>query len=360
MKITACLTTMPALLIAAVLLSGGCKAGKNEKQDVATVKTEEAAVYGEDAVVTFPGKIRAASDVNLAFRVSGTILRVPVKEGAHVKKGDLLAEIDPRDYEIQLSATEAEYNRIKGEAERIIELYKRGSVSRNEYDKAVYGLQQISAKYDAHKNALADTRLTAPFDGYVQKRYYDKDETVSAGMPVVSLINTALPEVEINIPATDYVKRDLFGSFSCKTDIYPDREFPLELVGIARKANLNQLYNMRLRLKEAVGKEIPAPGMTAIVTIRYKSQESEMTRIPLSALFGQEETSSVWVYDPHSGTVSKRDVTPLKLMLDGTVVLSGGLKAGEKVVTAGIHSLSDGQPVRLLEKPSVTNIGGML
>ena len=75
--------------------------------------------------------------MKLAFRVAGPIRKIYVNEGQYVKKGQLLAELDPRDYQIQFNATQAEYTQVKGEADRIIELYRRGSVSVNEYDKAV-------------------------------------------------------------------------------------------------------------------------------------------------------------------------------------------------------------------------------
>ena len=129
---------------------------------------------------------------------------------------------------LQLAATEAEYKQVKAEAERVIRLYEKQSVSENDYDKAVSGLQQITAKYNAHRNALADTRLTAPFDGYVQKIHYDAGETVAAGMPVVSLISSSAPEVEINIPASEFIRSDEFKTYRCSSEIYPDREFPLE------------------------------------------------------------------------------------------------------------------------------------
>jgi multidrug resistance efflux pump len=110
----------------------------------------------------------------------------------------------------------------------VIELHKRGSVTPNEYDKAVYGLQQISAKYDAHKNALADVKLTAPFDGYVQQRFYGAGETVGAGMPVLSMREATTPEVEINIPSSEFIRRGEFDEFTCTVNIYPDKVYSLE------------------------------------------------------------------------------------------------------------------------------------
>lgn len=345
-------------LLPAVLVS--CSGGKAKQEPVATVRTDTVRVYGQKLSATFPGKVKAAADVNLAFRVSGTLLRVPVDAGTYVKKGQLLAEVDPRDYRIQLSATEAEYKQVKSEAERIMTLYEQKSVTPNDYDKAVYGLQQITAKYNACKNALEDTRLLAPFDGYVQKRLFDKEETVAAGMPVISMINTGAPEVEINIPSSEYIQRDEFGSYTCKVDIFPDAVYPLDLIGITQKANMNQLYTMRLRLRNSPGQALPTPGMTTMVTLNYKEKESVMVQIPLTAVFAAGNHSAVWVYNKDSQTVSSRDITLSEIKTDGTVVISEGLKPGDIIVTAGVHSLEEGQAVRLLPATSSTNVGGML
>ena len=326
---------------------------------VQTVKVDTARVYCEKSASTFPGKVKAASDVNLAFRISGPIEKVFVNAGSIVRKGQLLAEMDARDYTLQLSATEAEYNRIKAEAERVIALYEKGSVTANDYDKAVYGLQQITAKYEAHQNALSDTKLCAPFDGYIQKRFFEAGETIGAGMPVVSMISASLPEVEINIPSSDFVRRDQFDSFACSVDIYPDMTFPLELIGVAQKANLNQLYTVRLRMKERL-QQMPSPGMTVMVTIRYKSDETALLYIPFSAIFEHNGVSSVWVYDGSTETVEARAIAPIEILHNGNVVVSKGLNEGDIVVTAGVHVLFQGEKVKLLPAMSPTNIGGLL
>lgn len=339
----------------------GCSVQKTDKNTVPVVKVDTVRMYGEVLTESFPGKVKAAADVNLAFRVSGTLLRVPAEAGMYVKKGQLLAEIDPRDYEIQLSATEAEYRQVKGEADRIIALYQKNSVAPNDYEKALYGLQQITAKYEAHKNALADTRLYAPFDGYIQKRLFDASETVSAGMPVVSIIDTGAPEVEVNIPSANYIRRERFESFFCTVDIFGNERFPLEMLGITQKANLNQLYTMRLRLKGSTpGGSRPTPGMATTVTIRYRSEPSALTLIPLSAVFGEGSESSVWIYREKTGDIVRRKIKPMEIRADGNVIVSEGLMAGEKIVSAGVHTLSEGKRVDVLPRVSVTNIGGLL
>ena len=335
-----------------------CTQKASEEKTVKTVKIDTVRIYGEKSSSTFPGKVKAASDVNLAFRISGPVSKVYAEAGAFVKKGQLLAEIDARDYAIQLSATEAEYKRIKAEVERIVTLYEKGSATPNDYDKAVYGLQQITAKYEAHKNALTDTKLCAPFDGYIQKRFFEAGETIGAGMPVISMISANLAEVEINIPSSDYFLRDRFDTFSCRMDIYPDNNFPLELIGIAQKANLNQLYTVHLKMKESKPL-MPTPGMTVMVTVQYKMEESALVQIPLSAVFEHNGASCVWVYNEDSQTVENRPITPVEIFKDGNVVVSEGLKAGEIVTTAGVHVLHQGEKVKLLPQVSSSNIGGL-
>ncbi len=347
-------------LLVIVFLMSAC-GNSQSKQGVGkiTVKADTVKSYQGELSIIYPGKIKAASEVKLAFRVAGPIRAVFPEVGAFVKKGALIAEIDPRDYEIQLSATEAEYKQIQEEAGRVIELYHRKSVPVNDYDKAVSGLKQITAKYNAHKNALADTRLTAPFDGYIQKKFYDSHETVAAGYPVVSMINSGYFDVEIDVPSSDFVRQDLFKSFSCTIDVFPGQVFPLELIEITRKANLNQLYRMRLRLKPVSGLDIAA-GMSVNVTIEYNPSEEALTIIPLSAMFDENGESAVWVYNPTTQQVAKRRIHLNQILKTGELVVSEGLTPGEIVVTAGVHGLKEGMSVVLLKPVSKTNVGGLL
>jgi RND family efflux transporter MFP subunit len=267
--------------------------------------------------------------------------------------------LDARDYVLQLEATEAEYRQVKAEADRIIALYAQNGVTANDYDKAVYGLRQMTAKYEAHRNAVEDTRLRAPFDGYVQKCFFGANETVGAGMAVVSMIGVGAPEVEVNISSADFVRRTQFESFSCTVDIYPDRIFPLEMIGVTRKANLNQLYTMRLRIKEA-SEPMPAPGMAVLVNAVFRTDSVAKVLVPLSAVFEVNNAPRVWIYHPDTQTVESRAVKTDAVRTDGTISLTEGLQAGETIVAAGACSLKEGQRVELLPPASPTNIGGML
>ena len=325
-----------------------------------TVKIDTVVSADNQTILQFPGKVKAAQDISLAFRVSGTIGKIHVKEGMHVREGQLLAELDPSDYQVQLDATKAEFEQIKAEAERVMALYKENGTTPNANDKAVYGLKQITAKFQHHKDQLEYTRLYAPFNGFVQKKLFDAHETVGAGMPVISMISSGIPEVEINLPAADYIQRDQFSDYYCTFDLYPNIVYPLKWISVTPKANANQLYTVRLQMTP--GKlPLPSPGMNTVVSINCNNKEIQPMSVPNGALLHKNEKTFVFVYDPSGEKVHSLEVTVLRLLSNGrTIIHSDNLKVGDKIVASGVHHIEEGESVRPLATDSKTNVGGLL
>ena len=338
-------------LLPLLVLFVGCAGGTSKEEHVRYVKCDTVrTVESSVAQSNFSGRVKAASEANVAFRVAGQIARMNVAQGQFVRKGTVVALLDDRDYRTQLAATEAEYSSVKAEVDRVVELYAKKSVTPNEYDKAVYGLKQITAKLEAHRNALSYTRLLAPFDGYVQKKLFDVGETVGAGMAVVSIVSTDNPEIEINMPTADFIRRGEFTEATATIDGFPDRVFGLELIGINQKANLNQLYTTNFRIKD--GSQV-TPGMTAMVTIDYKTDGIQLEQIPFNALSGD----SVWIQN--NSKAIRKAVKVREIKNDGRVLVEG-LTEGDLVISSGINTLKEGQPVRALPAKSLTNAGGVL
>lgn len=306
----------------------------------------------------YPGRVVASSEVNMAFKIDGRLQRVAVDEGDYVKAGQLIAQLDDHDYLVQLDAVEAEYNSVKAEAERVMALYADSVTTADAYDKARYGLQQITAKYEHARDQLADTRIYAPFNGRVQSRYYDAPSVIGAGMPVGSIVSESTPEVEINIPASVYMRRSEISRFDATFDVIANRKVRLMLIGIAPKANANQLYTVRLAVPPLM-QPLPAAGMNAMVEITFASQ-AESIVIPSSALLCSGNDASVWVFSSRDSTVHRRVVAVERLHTDGTAVIGSGLAGGEQIVVSGVNKLTDGLKVRVLEQDSETNVGGLL
>ena len=324
--------------------------------DVATVKG-----VGEVDATTFTGRTKSAEEVNLAFRVAGQIQSMLVKEGDYVQRGQVVAVMDARDYQVQLAATQAEYEQVKADAERVMALYAEGNTTASNNDKARYGLQQISQKLANHRNQLADTRLRSTINGYVQTKFHESGETVGAGMPVVSVFGSGDTEVEIKISASDFANIDKFTSFGCRFDVTGDETFPLTIGRVSQEANTSQLYTVRLKFTGAVDHKKITPGMTTMVYAEVSDTEaSGIVCVPMSAVLNEEGKTEVFVYDTKSSVVKKRPVTLTTVKRDGTVQVDDGLKSGETIVVSGVHHIKDGQKVRILQKPAASNVGGLL
>lgn len=348
---------MTSALCAALCLTQSCKDAKKVQEKTAVVKIDTARAYGHAVRLEFPGKVTAAQETNLAFQVAGKLRKIHGDAGTFIRKGQVIAELDDRDYKLQLNAAEAEYNSIKAEAERVFALYRDSATTAANYDKARYGLEQISAKYENCRNQLADTKLTAPFDGYVQKTYYDAPAIVGAGMPVVCFISSGSPEVVINIPGSEYPKFREYSDFQAAFDFLPGRTTPLSLLSISPKANANQLYSVRFSI--AGNPAEIAPGMNTMVSLDCNAESGGRCSIPSSALFSKDGRSLVWILGS-GNTVSAREVRIESLRSDGEAVISGGLEAGEIIVTSGVHKIAEGEKVKILPKASATNAGGLL
>jgi RND family efflux transporter MFP subunit len=338
----------------------GCNNREAEKTEIIR-KVRLATVCQADSVEyrSYSGIINEKSEVGLAFRVAGPIQQIAVDEGDYVRKGQLVARIDSRDYEIQLKAAQGQYEKVKAEAERVIELRERNSVAGNDYDKAVAGLKMAEANLEHAKDQINDTKLSAPFSGYIHEVNFEEGEMVDAGMPVASLLDVTSYEVEVELPLSMYANRKNFVAFTGKQPSVSENEFSLQLAGFSKKANNNQLYSLKLRPVSEVTGEL-MPGMNTEVTIAVKTGFEGKLCVPLNSVFKKNGETYVWVFSSDGSVVKSRRVTIGELTGENLVTLTSGVQAGEKVVAAGVHHLQENQEVEILENVSETNVGGML
>lgn len=307
----------------------------------------------------FSGIIREAAEVNLAFRVAGPIGEIYVKEGDFVRQGDLVARIEPRDYEIQAEVYQAQYAGIKAEFDRLTELNSRKSVADNDYDKAVAGEKMLRMQLKNAFDQLQDTRLEAPFSGYIQAVKYHKGEMVNTGMTIATLIDVKSYLVEVDLPVSFYIRRDDFFEFSCSQPLISSERYPIELTGYQKKANNSQLFRTTFRLDPKLNPHF-APGMAVNVSITYRNQPDDMLSVPLSAIFRDKDGTFVWKYSPDRSTVHKQAVVIENLSAAGMIRILSGLVETDEIVVSGVGMLYEGQAVEPLGNVAETNVGGLL
>ena len=359
LRLISCAIVGSLMAMLAMLSLTGCGSNEQAAPRVQRVRLQEVSSAGGILHYAYPGRTKSVAQSEVAFKVAGTLKSIPVKVGSAVRKGQVIAQLDDHDYQVQLKATRAEYESTKAECERIIALYQDNGTSENNYDKARYGLEQITQKLQHAEDQVNNCKITAPFDGYVATIYHEQGETVGAGMAVISVFASHQMEVIINVPAADYQRRNLVDKFTATFAAIPGEVFPLTLANVAARANVNQLYEVHLQFDRDVTQI--TPGMTAMVDLQLKPIEYFSIHIPAGAVFADAEgTSYVYVYDDASHQIHKRKVSVMSLNPEGDAVIGDGLNQGEKIVSSGVHHLTDGETVEPNPEPTETNVGGLL
>ncbi|MBR1785317.1 MAG: efflux RND transporter periplasmic adaptor subunit [Bacteroidales bacterium] len=345
--------------ISIAILSISCAGReKGKMEDVPAVTVAQVEKSGCEYSIEYPGLVFASEEVSLSFKVSGTIEKILVKEGDRVRKGQIMARLDTIDYRNQLNATTAEYEAIMAEAGRVVELFNDDATTRSNYDKAVSGMKQIESKLKYHRNQLEYCYLRAPMDGVVSGCRRSEHENISAGMPVVQVLGTGSPEVEIHISDKIYINRNNIREYKCHLGLYPDKEFTLTPVSYSPSANSNQLYTVRLKFVDP-GKHQLLQGMNATVSAIIGS-DKEMTSVPTRSIIRDERGEHIMVVgDDNKAREVSVDV--LEIYKNGSSRIDcPSLPEGCMVITSGSRRIKDGCEVRPIGPSAETNVGGLL
>lgn len=347
-----------ALLPIAAVIS--CAGGGNAAEPaVRTVKTMTVSSVDSTKTLTCPGIVQEMHSINVAFKTPGQLVRVNVEEGGYIREGQLIASLDDSDYKLGVEALQIQYDQLSDEVARLRELYKKKSVSANDFEKAEAGLKQLAVQLQVNKNKLAYTKLYAPVSGYVKSVNFAKSEMVDAGTPIISMMDVSGLEVQADIAAADYLDRASFKSFTVRTPSGETRG--AKLLGIVPKADGNQLYRMTLKIDMGSGlmKDSFLPGTNVEINVERNGLNAVMdVSMPLSAICYDGKQPYVLTVGKDSSIV--RMNVELTSSADVTCAHVRGLASGTEVVVAGSSSLKEGEKVNVLPAPSETNIGGLL
>jgi membrane fusion protein, multidrug efflux system len=355
------LTTAATVLLLAL---AGCEQPAPPPRAVADVSRPAqilevtAATLGSD--LRFPGRVRAVQRVELAFNVPGQIVELPVDEGAVVKAGALLARLDPAAYQTVLDVAQAELDAATAEYERLRQLWERSqAVARAEVDRKRTAMEVARSRFAAAQKDLTDTRLTAPFAGIVARRLAENFQNVQAKEPVVSLQNPDALEIVIHVPERVVRGEPRRAAGFAVFDDLPERRLPVALKSFATEADpQTQTYEVvlgltpppDLRLLPGMGVEVLPDTAAALIEVGAEgaADAAAPVLIPLAAVAATAEGEpTVWVVDPESDRVSRRNIQTGAIDGADVAVLSG-LAPGERIVTAGVHSLLEGMRVHPL------------
>lgn len=346
---------MKKVLLFFVCVIGLFSCGQKETQTKETlrpVKVTEAMSLSSVSK-NYAGVVYADDEVNMAFKVAGQVVNIPVSTGEHIRKGQLLAELDSRDYKLEYDAAQSAYVTAKAQYERYSRLLEKEAVSKQDYEVAFTKFEQAKAQLDNCSNKLSYTRITAPFDATVAEKYVDTWERVNVGQSIIKLVNTDVFYVEFVL--SDYslnVLKEGHPTFWIRFNSLSDVYYKAKLRHYTDISTDGSGIPVTLWVDDPSFKDIVVkPGFSCDVKVDFAFNHVEDTdvAVPITAVFVNPENGekSVWV-------VEGEDLSLRKVELGNPVgnecyAVKSGVKAGEKVVSAGAVTLQKGQKVKILQ-----------
>lgn len=351
-----------AVVLATFLLACGEKV-EQPPPAIRPVRYQQVFATGAERIRAFTGVAKAGIESKISFRISGTLQKLNARVGDPVREGQLIAEIDPRDYELQVEEAEAALAQARAEAvnaeaefRRVRGLFERDNTSQADYDAARAGqdsaraqARSIEKKLESAKLQLSYTHLESPIDGAVAEVPVEINENVQRGQPIVVLNSGLRPEVEVAIPEVLIREIHQGNSVTVTIDAFPNQTFSGNVteVGISASEGL-RTYPVTILLNRPDVRILP--GMAAEVSFRFGSGEEQVRWIlPPHAVGEDRQGRFVYVVTGEGeglGTVHRRPVVVGELVGEGIEVLQG-LQDGERVVTVGVSRIEEGQKVRV-------------
>jgi len=334
----------------------GCSKPATVKEEISLVRALTIKMDNSGQVANYSGEVRGRYETQLAFQVSGKIIKRQVQLGSIVNTGDVLMEIDGKDIAqtvninaAQVASAESQLSLAATNLERYHKLADQGAISRaqldqyqNAYEVALAAVHQSSAQYSQGTNQLGYSTLVADSAGVISSVTAETGQVVSAGQSVLTLVKEGEREIEINVPENRI--EDMRNVQQVRISFWA-------LPGVSVEGKVRELspiadavsrtYKIRVSLiNPPVGVNL---GMTANVAVANATHQ-QAVYIPLTAIYQTGNSPNVWVIK--DGTVSLR---PVKVgdFGDGKIQIMEGLQDGEVIVTAGIQKLREGQKVHI-------------
>lgn len=349
------------LLLSSVLALGACSRSEPPPEPIRAVKLLTVGVSPLTAQVEYAGEVRARTESRLGFRVPGKILQRQAELGQRVRAGQLLAQLDPRDFELAataaralVSAAQTQRDLAAADARRYGALKAQNFISGAELERreaslkaAQASLQQAQAQAASQGNQAAYTRLVADADGVVTGIDAEPGQVVAAGASVVRLARDGARDVVFSVPE-DKVGRLAVGQALAVHSWSGGAPLVATVREVAASADpATRTFAVKAAIEGDAATQI---GVTVnVVAPALSAQGAQAILLPTTALMQNGGGTAVWVFDAATSTVRAQPVQVATA--DGNqAVIASGLAPGMQVVATGVHVLSPGQKVTIYQE----------
>jgi RND family efflux transporter MFP subunit len=350
------------LICIAVALTA-CKEKQEIIEVVRSIKSITVSEQPAEQTRKFAGQVAAVDSSGLSFEVGGQVKSVEIDIGDRVKKGQVLAVLDPEPYQLEVDAIKAELvkardnvTKTKAEYERQKKIFDQGAgaeryveVSEYNYKAARSAVDYQVARLDLARRNLRKTKLLSPYDGVIAWRSVQPNEEVKTGQKILEINASGKLEVQLAVPETTVDRIHIDDPATITFPSLPGESASGRISYIGGAAVKANAFPVKVELMDP-NKEVK-PGMTAEANLALKDENQKRGYlVPIQALLPSPEPNRgyAFVYDTQTSTVKKTAVRSHG-MADKKVIIDEGLKAGDIIAVAGVSFLADGMEVKLLE-----------
>jgi membrane fusion protein (multidrug efflux system) len=313
-----------------------------ESVAAATVKEEK----WQDSLTAI-GSIMAIQGVTITPEIAGTVTEIAVESGAVVSKGDLLVRLDTSSEQAQLRAVEAQVELARINLTREQSLRKETIGSQSDLDSAEATMKQTQANADAIRAVIDKKTIRAPFAGQLGIRQINLGQYVDAGKPIVWLQTVSPVYADFTLPQQELARLTNGMATRLRVDAYPDRPFEGTLTAI--NPGMDQTTrSVGLRATFDNPNQLLRPGMFVRVEVLLP-ETKELLVVPATSVLRAPSGDSVYIIEPaaagEGGLKVRQQLVRLGAERGDFVSVESGLKAGDRIVSAGQFKLRTGMSV---------------
>lgn len=316
---------------------------KKEKlqTNVVTLKLRPAMIRDR---ISLPGIVAPWKELKVLAEIRGKVVKKNVKEGNYLKKGDIIAKIDDRDYRNTYLSAQSSHGAALASLERIKALYKDQLSTRSQLDEAVARTRNLKFAMDNAALNLERCVVRAAMSGIVERLYFEAGQYVKSGDMLAKMIRIDRVKVKVGIPESDVDAVRKLDTFQVQIDALGGRIFKGKKDFLSHTAEPSaRLYNLNLVIDNPKGEILP--DMFARVEI-VKREVKDGLSVPLYAVINRNNKRIVYIVN--DGEVHARNVE-IGLMEGWRVEITQGLKAGDQVIVVGQRDVNPGQGVKVVQ-----------
>lgn len=343
---------------------------QQEEQPVRGLKTILIKEVEQAVVRRYPSVIQPGSISTVSFEVPGRLKVVDLDVGQRVKKDELLAEIDTRSLEIQVESAQASLEEVKSlatnaaeDAQRKADLLKKGITSKAVADESRTNAETTAARVVQAQRSLETTqenltkaKLLAPFDGIINSVEVQSFTNITGGAAIATIYAAEAFETNFSVSFDIVNKLTVGKQVKVRLADNPDIILNGHVSELGARADTVSSFPVVVKMDET-DPSIKA-GMAVEISMEFTVPSGQGFTLPLSVLPFDGEldppknpnepgTAQVFVYDSNTSTVSRRDVK-IAGVRENAIIIIEGLSLGERVASAGVSFLREGQKVKLL------------